>query len=37
MTTIYPNVLAGVEASGRAFMAAGLYTVETTTLYPQEH
>ncbi|KAA8561013.1 hypothetical protein FX985_01063 [Pseudomonas extremaustralis] len=37
LTTIYPNVLAGVEASGRAFMAAGLYTVETTTLYPQEH
>ncbi|MFK9006752.1 phage tail protein I [Pseudomonas pergaminensis] len=37
LTSIYPNVLAGVEASGRAFMAAGLYTVETTTLYPQEH
>lgn len=36
LTTIYPLVLAGVEASGRAFMAAGLYTVETTTLYPQE-
>ena len=37
LTTIYPNVLAGVEATGRAFMAAGFYTVETTTLYPQEH
>ena len=37
LTLIYPNVLAGVEASGRAFMAAGLYSVETTTLYPQEH
>ncbi|PFG59326.1 phage tail P2-like protein [Pseudomonas poae] len=37
LTMIYPNVLAGVEASGRAFMAAGLYSVETTTLYPQEH
>lgn len=36
LTTIYPNVLAGVEAWGRAFMAAGLYIVETTTLYPQE-
>lgn len=36
LTTIYPLVLAGVEVSGRAFMAAGLYTVETTTLYPQE-
>jgi phage tail P2-like protein len=37
LTTIYPNVLAGVEVSGRAFMPACLYTVETTTLYPQEH
>ena len=37
LATIYPNVLAGVETSGRAFMAAALYTVETTTLYPQEH
>ena len=37
LTTISPNVLAGVEASGRAFRAAALYTVETTTLYPQEH
>ena len=37
LTTIYPNVLAGVEATGRAFMAAGFHTVETTTLYPQEH
>ncbi|MBK5439519.1 phage tail protein I [Pseudomonas sp. TH32] len=36
LTTIYPLVLAGLEASGSAFMAAGLYTVETTTLYPQE-
>ncbi len=36
LTTIYPLVFAGLEASGRAFMAAGLYTVETTTLYPQE-
>ncbi|MGU9856115.1 phage tail protein I [Pseudomonas sp. LF245] len=37
LTAIYPNVLAGVESSGRAFMAAALYTVETTTLYPLEH
>ena len=37
LTTIYPNVLAGVEATGHACLAAGLYTVETTTLYPQEH
>lgn len=37
LATIYPNVLAGVEASGRAFVAAALYTIETTTLYPQEH
>lgn len=37
LTTIHPNVLAGVEATGRACLAAGLYTVETTTLYPQEH
>jgi phage tail P2-like protein len=37
LTAIYPNVLAGVEATGRAFLATALYTVETTTLYPQEH
>lgn len=37
LTTVYPSVLKGVEASGEAFTAAGLYTVETTTLYPQEH
>ncbi|OIN11441.1 phage tail protein I [Pseudomonas extremorientalis] len=36
LTTIHPNVLSGVEASGRTFMTAGLYTVETTILYPQE-
>jgi phage tail P2-like protein len=37
LTTIYPNVLAGVEALGNAIMTTGIYTVETTTLYPQEH
>ncbi|OIN52580.1 phage tail protein I [Pseudomonas azotoformans] len=36
LTTIYPIVVAGVEASGSAFMVPGLYTVEITTLYPQE-
>ena len=37
LTSIYPRVLEGVESLGHAFLAVGLYTVETTTLYPQEH
>lgn len=36
LTTIYPIAVAGVEVPGGGFMAAGLYTVEITTLYPQE-
>jgi phage tail P2-like protein len=35
LTTIYPLVLEGLEESGRSFMAAGFYAVETTTIYPQ--
>ncbi|SDY85240.1 phage tail protein I [Pseudomonas sp. NFIX28] len=35
LTTIYPIVVEGLEASGQAFMAAGLYSVETSTIYPQ--
>ncbi|WPN56922.1 phage tail protein I [Pseudomonas sp. P9_31] len=35
LTTVYPLVIEGLEASGQAFMAAGLYTVETSTIYPQ--
>lgn len=35
LTTIYPIVIDGLEASGVAFMAAGLYGVETVTIYPQ--
>lgn len=35
LTTVYPIVLEGLEVSGQAFMAAGLYTVETSTIYPQ--
>ncbi|WP_454834056.1 phage tail protein I [Pseudomonas lini] len=35
LTTVYPIVIEGIEASGQAFMAAGLYTVETSTIYPQ--
>ncbi|MFL1548848.1 phage tail protein I [Pseudomonas sp. D47] len=35
LTTIYPIVIQGLEASGVVFMAAGLYTVETVTIYPQ--
>ncbi|WP_242194381.1 MULTISPECIES: phage tail protein I [unclassified Pseudomonas] len=35
LTTIYPIVIQGLEASGMAFMAGGLYTVETVTIYPQ--
>ena len=36
LTTVYPIVIEGLEASGQAFMAAGLYSVETSTIYPQE-
>ncbi|TWC11012.1 phage tail P2-like protein [Pseudomonas sp. SJZ085] len=35
LTTVYPIVVEGLEASGQAFMTAGLYTVETSTIYPQ--
>lgn len=35
LTTIYPIVIEGVEASGKAFRGAGLYIVETTIIYPQ--
>jgi phage tail P2-like protein len=35
LTTVYPIVIEGLEASGQAFMAAGLYAVETSTIYPQ--
>lgn len=35
LTTVYPIFIEGLEASGQAFMAAGLYTVETSTIYPQ--
>ncbi|WP_277590518.1 phage tail protein I [Pseudomonas chlororaphis] len=35
LTTLYPIVVEGLEASGQAFMAAGLYSVETSTIYPQ--
>lgn len=35
LTTIYPIVIEGLEASGMVFMAAGLYSVETVTIYPQ--
>jgi phage tail P2-like protein len=35
LTTVYPIFIEGLEASGQAFMAAGLYAVETSTIYPQ--
>jgi phage tail P2-like protein len=35
LATVYPIVIQGLEASGEAFMVAGLYTVETSTIYPQ--
>lgn len=35
LTTIYPIVIEGLEASGMAFVAAGFYSVETATIYPQ--
>lgn len=35
LTTVYPIVIEGLEASGQAFKAAALYTVETSTIYPQ--
>ena len=35
LTTVYPIVIEGLETSGKAFMAAALYTVETSTIYPQ--
>ncbi|MFJ2364490.1 phage tail protein I [Pseudomonas sp. NPDC087697] len=35
LTTVYPIVIEGLEASGQVFMAAGLYSVETSTIYPQ--
>lgn len=36
LTTVYPIVISGVEASGNAFRGAGFYLVETTTIHPQE-
>lgn len=35
LTTVYPIAIEGLEASGQASMTAGLYTVETSTIYPQ--
>ena len=35
LTTIYPIVIEGLEASGMAFVAAGFYSVETATIYPK--
>jgi len=35
LTTVYPIVIEGLEVSGHVFMAAGLYAVETSTIYPQ--
>ncbi|MGE8068315.1 phage tail protein I [Pseudomonas sp. NPDC089569] len=35
LTTVYPIVIEGLETSGEACMAAGLYSVETSTIYPQ--
>lgn len=35
LTIIYPIVIEGLEASVVAFLAAGLYSVETVTIYPQ--
>jgi len=35
LTTIYPLVLDGLEVSSPVYLAAGLYTVETATIYPQ--
>ncbi|PIB66146.1 phage tail protein I [Pseudomonas sp. 2995-3] len=35
LTTIYPIFIEGLEASGMAFLAAGFYSVETVTIYPQ--
>jgi len=35
LTTVYPMVIEGLQASGEAFIAAGLYSVETSTIYPQ--
>ncbi|MNI24496.1 Phage tail protein [compost metagenome] len=35
LTTVYPVFIDGLEVSGEAFMAGGLYTVETSTIYPQ--
>lgn len=35
LATVYPIVIQGLEASGEAFMVAGLYTVESSTIYPQ--
>ena len=35
LTTVYPIVIEGLETSGKAFIAAALYTVETSTIHPQ--
>lgn len=35
LTTIYPIVIEGLKASGKAFFAGGLYSVETFTIHPK--
>lgn len=35
LATVYPIVIEGAEASGKAFRGAGLYVVEITTISPQ--
>ena len=35
LTSVYPIVIEGLQASGQAYIAAGLYAVETSTIYPQ--
>lgn len=35
LTTIHPIVIDGLQTSGNVFCAAGFYSVETLTIYPQ--
>ncbi|NWD26024.1 phage tail protein I [Pseudomonas yamanorum] len=35
LTIVHPIVIDGLKAAGNAFSAAGLYSVETLTIYPQ--
>ncbi|KAF1028205.1 MAG: hypothetical protein GAK37_02272 [Pseudomonas sp.] len=35
LSTVYPIFLEGLKVSGTAFTAAGLYAVETVSIYPQ--